>query len=492
MVPFQMENEFAERSLSFLDDVVDAACLAPQEHPPEAEGELLSLDDDPEVTRLLNSLTTGLDALAGDDEGAETPQTLALETMPVVCLSPAVSLPLASTEPSQIERKKYGRKKRLSYNPNKARDERKLELAYLRNEVTEMELKLQQLQTVKDYRDSSGAGSGALTSGGTGDERQALASSNEGRMPFVWEQTCAGQLERRLRAERENIRLKMVLETQIQIAKSMERLLNKRTALRATETSGSSQSTRRVHVSQGGNVVADALMIEELQAGVEASYRNVDAVFEANGLRYTQVPTRVAQMRDGVKGMYMEISDNKIMPFDMHATGEAWWHHWHHYRSGRDLETTEDTIVERYGLEMSDSKTNTTARFHVQQVLRRYVEEHHIVVVWQAYIEPLEFSSKRFAGIVFREKGYVVIKPRHSDSTTGEDKSYTLVQTLYTITPDLSDQRLNDDSKTGALTEFVMSATAAHISVSNETIENSLVDQALQGRCRANTVRGRQ
>ncbi|RLN86699.1 hypothetical protein BBJ28_00023120 [Nothophytophthora sp. Chile5] len=285
----------------------------------------------------------------------------------------------------------------------------------------------------------------------------------------------------------------MVLEGQIKIAKSMEQILKKRMVLRAMESCGSNKRTKRTHAPQSSDRRADAKIFEMLMAGIETSYREADAVFEANGLGRTEAPKSDAKMRDGVNGMYLEIFANKMLPFGMHATGEAVWQHfkgtkdipyrWYHSKSAGSIESTEDSIVECFGMEMYDAKSSTTAEFNVKQILRRYVEEDRVVVVWRSHIEPLEFSNKRFAGIHFQEKGYVVIKPRRSGgvSTAGDD-DFTLVQTCYIITPDLSDQTLNDDAKTGALTEFVMSSTAANISASNEMIENVLLDQALQKR----------
>ncbi|KAF1786401.1 hypothetical protein GQ600_4941 [Phytophthora cactorum] len=133
--------------------------------------------------------------------------------------------------------------------------------------------------------------------------------------------------------------------------------------------------------------------------------------------------------------------------------------------------STEDTMVESFGMDMYDAKSNTKAEFNVKQILRRYVEEDRVVVVWRSHIMPLEFSNKRFA-------------PRAHSDDSSDDDDFTLVQTCYIITPDLSDQSLNDDAKTGALTEFVLSSTASNISASHEMIENVLLDQALRQRKR--------
>ncbi|KAG6613747.1 M96 mating-specific protein family [Phytophthora cinnamomi] len=477
---------------------------------PDDDAVLPSLED-PEAAAVLDALSAELPAVA--DKAVKnvswaaaipTPKFISQrrskrhQVFPCPPQPPATSSlaqpPKAATTKagSTSQKKPYVRKKPLSYNPNKARDERKLELLYLRRKVVDMEVELQKLQEIKDSK----VGTSPPEEEAAASSTTALAASHslEDGVPRVWEKMCARQLERRVKAERENARLKMVLEGQIKIAKSMEQILRKRSVLRAMESCGSNKRTKHTNgVPKSSDRRADARIFETLLAGVEASYREVDAVFEANGLGRTEAPESDAQMRDGVNGMYLEIFANKMLPFGMHATGEAVWQHfkgtdipyrWYHSKSAGSIESTEDTMVECFGMEMYDAKSKTTAEFNVKQILRRYVEEDRVVVVWRSHIEPLEFSNKRFAGIHFQEKGYVVIKPRAHSYDSTDDDDFTLVQTCYIITPDLSDQTLNEDAKTGALTEFVLSSTAANISASNEMIENVLLDQALQQRKR--------
>lgn len=370
------------------------------------------------------------------------------------------------------------RTKQRKYNdhPNKARDKLKRELTYLRSEVEELEFKLHQLQSLKVAKTKDGSSANQL----------AASRPLNGHEPFVWEQTFARQLECRLRSERENAHLKMLLEGQVQVTRSLEKLLNTRTTLHSSESSGSRHTTR-VQVSRKGNEVVDAAVFEELADGVETSYRDVGRVFASSDVELTNVSSRKAQVRDGAKGMFLEIFDSKVLPFSTHATGEAWWRRWNHFNpnrgSCRRLESSDDTIVEHFGMEMSDTKAKTASKFYVQQILRRYIKEDRVVVVWQSHIEPLEFSHKKLAGIRFREKGYVVIRP-HEVSSASKDETSTLVQTCHIIKPDLSDQRLKKDAKTRALAAFVLSATVANIAASAEMIEGLLVDEALQQRSR--------
>lgn len=72
----------------------------------------------------------------------------------------------------------------------------------------------------------------------------------------------------------------------------------------------------------------DAEIFKNLLAGVDKSYAEVDAVFEANGMAHMETAHSDARMRSsGLKGMYLEIFANKVLPFDMHSTGTASWQH---------------------------------------------------------------------------------------------------------------------------------------------------------------------
>ncbi|KAG3161782.1 hypothetical protein PC128_g20733 [Phytophthora cactorum] len=466
---FALESESTETlqaTLAFIDETLGDSSPNTQAQSPDS--------DDWETSRLLDDFLTDISS------NVSSPRVAADLAIVPVCTPPSPMVTLSLTPDAQyfgcpsplnaVPTSQPTRKKRRSYNPNKAREELQRELKYLRTEAEELELKLHQLQSLKAAKTKDGSSARQLTT----------TQRINDRTPFVWEQTCARQLECRLRSERKNAHLKLQLEGQIQVAKSLEKLLNTRKTLYPAESSGSKQTTR-IHVSRSGNEVTDAAIFEELADGVEASYREVERVFASTSL---DVSSRKAQMRDGKNGMFLEIFDSKVLPFSMHATGEAWWRRWNHFNPNRGschrLESTDDTIVEHFGMAMSDAKAKTTAKFYVQQILRRYVEEKRVVVVWQSHIEPLEFSHKKLAGIRFREKGYVVIKPHQ----VSENETYTLVQTCHIIKPDLSHQRLKKDARTGALAEFVLSATVANIAASAEMIEGLLVDEALQLRSR--------
>ncbi|EGZ08857.1 hypothetical protein PHYSODRAFT_524263 [Phytophthora sojae] len=348
----------------------------------------------------------------------------------------------------------------LNYNPNRARDEQRKELLYLREKVVEMEQELKALQST-------------------------LSTSSGFRAPDVWKDMASHQLEQRLKSERENRRLKAVLEGQIKIGKSLAKLLE---ATSTTEAQRFSclyifQRTRRMHASAPDRTGPGTFA--ELMAGVDDSYREVDDVFRANRLGEMESSFSDAKMRVGPDGVYMEIFANKVLPFDVASTGTAAWKYFaksmehmpfrfFYQKDPQNLETTDDTIVESFGMELHAN--GTQADFRVKQILRRYVEEDRVVIVWRSFIDPVEFSGAPLRGAEFREKGYIVVRrPR------GMAENFALLQTCYLIHPETPVHSLSDDGAiTGALTDFVLSGTAANIAAGHQMIENILFNESMK------------
>lgn len=138
----------------------------------------------------------------------------------------------ASTTATGTKRK---RKKHYKpgYNSNKARDERKEALLLLRKQVDELQTlrdKLQRASSCSNSRaDRRAIGTASVQQQAFGlpatkSRRQARAAE----AGFVWKDVAATQYKERQRAEMENIRLKGVLECQLRMSKSLEKVLNRR------------------------------------------------------------------------------------------------------------------------------------------------------------------------------------------------------------------------------------------------------------------------
>lgn len=144
--------------------------------------------------------------------------------------------------------------------------------------------------------------------------------------------------------------------------------------------------------------------------------------------------------------------------------------------------------VKNFGLEVHAN--HTSASFRVKQALRQYTERDRIVIVWQAQLDSVAFSDKPLpnAGVGFLEKGYIVIRRPHSISPQDD---VTVLQTCHIITPNLLTASLisresEDDpgySQLGALTDFVLRATAANVTTSHHIIEDVLLEQSREAKC---------
>eukprot|EP00644_Phytophthora_capsici_P001520 jgi/Phyca11/542998/estExt2_Genewise1Plus.C_PHYCAscaffold_100554 len=323
----------------------------------------------------------------------------------------------------QVNPKRRKRKKQL--NSNKARDERRFEVVRLRREAEDLQLTLQKLKAIRSEQGID-----------TGDA--SIQGEEEGEIPAVWQEICTRQLNRRLKAENENVKLKKQLEEEKRVVKSIEKMLFKRMALREMDREAR-KHTRRTKVP---NVV-----------------------------------THQPLLRGGMKGMYRRLFDKRHVPFTLQETGDAWWRYWYTYRGRSIVGATSNVVTESYGLEMTDLKTNASATSYGQQILRRHVEENRIVFVWNAYIEPFVFKNQPVSGIYLLEQSHVLIKP---EVTEEGDECSTSMSTCYVITPHFLDPKLKDDPETTALINFLVSALSANIRNRNEAVENLLLDEALQ------------
>jgi hypothetical protein len=70
-------------------------------------------------------------------------------------------------------------------------------------------------------------------------------------------------------------------------------------------------------------------IFEDLLAGIDSSYAQLDATFAANGLDKIEDVYSDARIRTdrSTGAIYLEICSSKVLPFDIHSTGTAAWNH---------------------------------------------------------------------------------------------------------------------------------------------------------------------
>lgn len=141
----------------------------------------------------------------------------------------ASELALSVVQAKRKTTARRARRKTSDFNPNRARERRKEELVYLQTKVREMETQLAQLKCHGGTSTSRADLPYALCSEDS--SSLMLDSDNPHRSAAsVWQEMALRQSTERRKAELENVRLKLILEGQIKVARSLESLLYKRNA----------------------------------------------------------------------------------------------------------------------------------------------------------------------------------------------------------------------------------------------------------------------
>lgn len=361
---------------------------------------------------------------------------------------------------------------------NRVRDQERRELLYLREKVADMQQKLQALEKTRT----------PMLVHSLKEEEKDDSGKEDEEAPAVWKEMASHQLEQRLKSERENRQLKMVLEGQIKIAKSLEKLLQARATTNAIENClGDGPRLKRMHVSAPER--SDASIFEELMAGVDSAYKEVDTVFHDYGLDTIESSFNDAEMHEANDGVYMKIIASKVLPFDVPSTGTAAWKYFSrsmehmpfrflYHKDLQNMEKTDDTIIESFGMELHAK--GTQADYRVKQIVRRYVEETRVVIVWRSFIDPVSFAGSPVHGAEFQEKGFLVVRRPSAMSPR-----FALLQTCYLISPALPIRSLSDErAVTGELTDFVLSGTEANVASCHQMIENILFNEAMKAHSR--------
>ncbi|TMW60440.1 hypothetical protein Poli38472_000482 [Pythium oligandrum] len=349
---------------------------------------------------------------------------------------------------------------------NKARNERRREVLRLRQTVAHME---QELSALKMQTELSR-------------KRSHEASQPEGRLLAPWQTIAEHQLKERRRVEDENVRLRVEVDTQMQIARRLERLVRQSMRQRSLEACGIETHEDDAKVPRFNDPsVYDALMHE-----MELRYQNIDALFDRlgiNNMEYSHHGTRVYR-RDF--GMEMEMFRNDVLPVPLDTAGVAVWKQFaqnmarvpyrHYYERKREVVfTNQDTFLENIGFELHYN--GKSANFRVQQVLRRFVEDDRVVIMWSSKLHTVEYSEGPMTGTIFHRNGCMLFKrPRALNPN-----ELCIFKMSNVFTPVLDGSNLNPGgSMIKELTEFLLGEGAASAEFTHQLIENMLLREVMR------------
>eukprot|EP00644_Phytophthora_capsici_P005804 jgi/Phyca11/558841/estExt2_Genewise1.C_PHYCAscaffold_20612 len=301
------------------------------------------------------------------------------------------------------EKRKIMRRIGVYADPNKSRNARKKEIAYLREQVQKLE---NDLRTIRNNPK---------------DKQQGKAQVDGDRMaivPKVWQEMARRQRRQRSEAEDENIRLKLAVDQQQKVTDSLCSLLRKRAAHLEKEysalTADSVNCIDRVLDFRG-----DIGDFQTLFRHLDAAKLELDTMLMSNGLANMTISPVDVHIREDRGGKYLEFFTYKELPFRVQETTEVSWDHWKgmekhimgngglYQKTAKNLDQPY-TIVEDFTKELYSK--NARADVQVKQIIRRYVEADRDIIIWVARLEPAEIKHKILRGLTYNLRGQVVIK----------------------------------------------------------------------------------
>ncbi|DAZ94494.1 TPA: LOW QUALITY PROTEIN: hypothetical protein N0F65_003428 [Lagenidium giganteum] len=354
------------------------------------------------------------------------------------------------------------------------RQKQKEEMAYLRECVKELEAELRALRGASSggsSRTTSPSDSPSVDEDDSADDTACnqlakYVSTHETTSPKdLWQTVATHQMEEKQKSEAENARLREMLEEQIRIAKSLEKIFRKRP---------STARVRRSEYSANG-------MYAELTQNLDWRVDHLERVFDLNGLSKLKCNFKYAQARsDDERCVYVEYVDSKIFPFSLSDTQEAIWKCLSLKRLTLPTglyacaESVDDLTMGQFICKLRRRKTyaDVDAKF----VCKRFVNEHRVILVWESLTDPEESVYYNSGGVQLREKGWTLV-----ESVDDNGDSKTIVQTAVRFIPEIEISNAQDKYKVGVLSDLMVSAYRENMDGLHRAIENELMASLIGG-----------
>ncbi|RLN88192.1 hypothetical protein BBJ28_00014567 [Nothophytophthora sp. Chile5] len=288
--------------------------------------------------------------------------------------------------------------------PSKAKKKRvrrqQVELARLRDLVGKLERRLVQLKTRAGCTNDGPV----LPESGTCLDREAQDPNVESRASFtnssrqpgpsVWEKMAEHQLSERTQATAENWKLRKALKTQIQLVRRLDKILRKCPC--DQQEHSHLPILTRANRQQSFALPNDAAIFGGQLARVTKAYSVLQGEREAK----------------------------------IYTTSDA---------SFCQMIATKDTFK---------------ADLHVKHTFQQFVDDDHIVIVWESLVDPVAVNGTTLLGLQFLETGWAYLQ--RVNSTDEGQASSTSVQLRSRMTPKLQSDAMEHELPADVLTDFVL------------------------------------
>ncbi|EGZ27907.1 hypothetical protein PHYSODRAFT_321621 [Phytophthora sojae] len=204
-------------------------------------------------------------------------------------------------------------------NSKKVRRNRRIEIAHLREQLEKLQIDLEVLKSQKGATNTVTQ----VVPLASHHKRTSAETVADPTMSTVWENIADSQRSRREKTECESIRLKMMIAHQQKVADNLRALIQKRASLLGAECAFLEDAENPIHHTL--DLSGDLGEFQDLFYHLDSAYREVNAVFASNGLSDMVVTRSEVRVRNRVRGKYVELFFNKVLPFKLKDAAEATW-----------------------------------------------------------------------------------------------------------------------------------------------------------------------
>ncbi|KAG7378390.1 hypothetical protein PHYPSEUDO_010142 [Phytophthora pseudosyringae] len=272
------------------------------------------------------------------------------------------------------------------------------------------------------------------------------AACQQGRQVAIgplWQQIAARQLERRQEAERDNERLRTMLDLQIQEAKNLKRLLKRRTRIEMMEEMLGVKRCKIVDKDESDGSIG---VLQELLQSTDDIYVGVDHEFETKGMGLVPSPGKTRDANRHVSNdIFLEVLEKQLVPFGPKMTGKAVWSALGQIGMqplqcvkdvnaqvdfyAQDSQKTDDAMMISYVAATSGFRSSDMLTVRIRKVMRKYSDGGRTVFVCLMETQP-QLASRR-KGIKLCCTIRVVVENAKLEGDADEET--TVIKSQYSV-----------------------------------------------------------
>ncbi|KAL4165830.1 hypothetical protein KRP22_014540 [Phytophthora ramorum] len=258
--------------------------------------------------------------------------------------------------------------------------------------------------------------------------------------PSLWKFAAMRQLERRRKAEEDNVTLREMLEMQVQEAKCLQRILKRRTKIQTMEDMLGMKRRKNARLSSAPR--DNSSIFKKMLRDTDRIYAAVDRHFAMHGVADLPCPGQKHDVkRSIVNGIVFEKMQRNMLPFSLLKTQKAAWVVLNELGTSgfkrikdfiklvdfhaQQTEESRDTIATSYFTVTPGHERVSGAQ--VRKVMRMFIEEDRAVFVWEMMAEPKLKSSNAPVGYELHSTLQVVMRQGIEPTISGDDSTELLI-----------------------------------------------------------------